>query len=288
MGHPMAENLLAAGYRLTVYSRRREPTADLVARGATRASSPCELASNCEAVILSLTTPEVVKKIILGADGLARGLPRRGVIIDTSTIDPVTARQISAELKRDGKYLLDAPVSGGPEGARGRTLTFMVGGERAVFRRCLPIFGDLGRNAFYMGGSGAGQSTKLVNQLLVSTNTLATAEAILYASSQGLDLDAVRRVIETSAGDSFVFRRAAPSMISRKFGKGWQVFNLYKDLGLILNTSAEISGALATPKDARRVFKEAVARGLSQVDSASIIELLEGKVKRNGGHSRSR
>ncbi len=278
MGRPMAENLLAAGRELTVYGRRKESSDYLVSRGAKSASSPSELASDCDAVILSLPTPEVVRDIIMGKNGLVLGLRRGAVVIDTSTIDPGTARSIYAKLSRRGIHLLDSPVSGGPEGARAATLTFMVGGEESVFRRCLPIFKDLGRNIFYMGRSGSGQATKLVNQLLVSAHTLAAAEAVLYASSQMLNLNKVRRVIETSAGDSFVFRRAAPHMISHEFGKGWQVFNLYKDLGLILKTSSAISSGLGTPKEAYRVFEEAMKKGLGKTDSASIIKLLEETV----------
>jgi 3-hydroxyisobutyrate dehydrogenase-like beta-hydroxyacid dehydrogenase len=279
MGKPMAENLLAAGHALTVYSRREESTTDLVRKGAKRAYSPRDLASRCDTVILSLPTLEVVRDIILARDGLARGLRRGAVVIDTSTIDPGAAVEIKSKLEKRGLHLLDAPVSGGPEGARAATLTFMVGGEEIVFRRCLPIFKDLGRNIFYMGRSGSGQATKLVNQLLVSAHTLATAEALLYATSLRLDLDAMRRVIETSAGDSFVFRRASPSMISHEFGTGWQVFNLYKDLGLILKTSSTVRKGLATPGAAHRVFREAMKRGLEKTDSASIIELLEEKAE---------
>ena len=278
IGRPMAKNLLDAGHELTVYGRREESTTDLIAMGAKRASSPSDLGSRCDAVILSLPTPEIVRHIIMGRGGLVRGLRRGAVVIDTSTIDPGTTIEIYTKLKSRGLHLLDSPVSGGPEGARAGTLTFMVGGEESVFRRCLPIFEDLGRNIFYMGKSGSGQATKLVNQLLASAHTLAAAEALLYATFQRLDLDAVRRVIETSAGDSFVFRRAAPSMIAHEFGKGWQVSNLYKDLGLILKTSSGIRRGLATPAAARRVFRKAMKKGLGKIDSASIIELLEEEV----------
>jgi 3-hydroxyisobutyrate dehydrogenase-like beta-hydroxyacid dehydrogenase len=288
MGMPMAENLLASGYDLTVYSRVEDSTAELVRRGARRAHSPSELASNCEVVLLSLSTPQVVREIILGREGLAGGLPRGATIVDTSTIDPDTERMIYAKLRLRGIHLLDSPVSGGPEGARARTLTFMVGGEERIFRRCVPILKDLGRNIFYMGRSGSGQATKLVNQLLVSAHTLATAEAVLYASFQRLDMDKVRRVIETSAGDSFVFRRASPSMISHQFGRGWQVFNLYKDLGLIAKTSSGIRRSLATPKRARAIFKEALQMGLGKTDSASIIRILEEKAGDRPPHRRRR
>jgi len=274
MGKPMARNLLRAGFPLTVYSRSRPPVDELVREGAVSASSPKEVGSRAEIVILSLPSTEAVKEVVLNETGVARGMEHGGVIIDTSTIDPQSARNISDQLQERGIHFLDAPVSGGPEGAEKATLTFMVGGNEVVLNACLDVFNVLGRSVFHMGETGAGQGTKLVNQLLVTTNTVATAEAVKFATSLNLDLGKVLKVIEVSAGDSFVFQRAAPKMITQDFGSGWQTYLMHKDLGLIQETASRLQLQLSLPSYTIKVFSRAMELGLGKVDSASIIKAL--------------
>ncbi len=275
MGKPMARNLLNAGYSLTVYNRSKPPMEELASHGAKMAGSPSEVGSSSDVVILSLPYPETVKQVVLGAGGVVEGIHPGGVVIDTSTTDPLTARELYEELRKRGVGFLDAPVSGGPEGAEAATLTFMVGGENKDLERCMPILRAMGRHVFHVGGPGAGQGVKLVNQILVAIHTLAAAEAMLFASSLGLDLGMVLEVIQRSAGDSFIFRRVAPQFIARKFGRGWQTYLIHKDLGLVLKTAERLKLPMLLSSLAHEKYGAAITRGLEKIDSAAVIKVLE-------------
>lgn len=244
----MARNLIQSGFNVTVYNRSSPSVTELSSEGAKVASSPSEVGMVSEVVLLSLPSTESVREVVFGSNGIAEGMKAPGIIIDTSTIDPQASRSISKRLAEKGLRFLDAPVSGGPEGATKATLTFMVGGPKDVFDECQDIFEALGHSIFYMGENGSGEATKLVNQLLVAVNTLVTAQALKLGADQGLDLEQVVDVIKTSAGDSFVFRRAAPAMISREFGSGWQTWLMNKDLGLILDAASEMDLQLSLAK----------------------------------------
>jgi 3-hydroxyisobutyrate dehydrogenase-like beta-hydroxyacid dehydrogenase len=275
MGMPMARNLLRSKYRLTIYARRKSKAKPLEKLGANLVESPRLLAASSDVVLLSLPSPEVVREVVLGNDGVAFGLKRGGVVIDTSTIDPKTGTEISLKMKRRRLHYLDSPVSGGPEGAERATLTFMVGGEREVFEQCRSIFEALGKNVFYLGQSGSGQGTKLINQLLVASNTLSSAEAVQLAQALKLDLRKVIDVIKVSAGDSFIFRRVADRMSKRQFGSGWQTYLLQKDIGLILDICSKYHLPAVSASSAFGVFSESLEVGLGKVDSASVIKILE-------------
>ncbi|MDA4131304.1 MAG: NAD(P)-dependent oxidoreductase, partial [Thaumarchaeota archaeon] len=240
MGKHMAFNLVKAGFPVIVYNRTKAAADDLVRNGAESASTPLDAGKRADVVVLSLPTPEIVKEIIFGESGVAGSLKEGKVIIDTSTIDPQSARDIEDTLKKKGILFLDAPVSGGPERAMDGTLTFMVGGDKKVFEDCDRIFRAMGKNIFYMGGSGSGQGTKLVNQILVSAHTAITAEAVQFGSELGLNMRDVIEVIKTSAGDSAMFRRTAPLMLSQEFKQGWQTYLIHKDLKLVQKTSSEL------------------------------------------------
>ncbi len=271
----MAKNLLRSGFPLIVHNRSRPPIDVLLKEGATSASTPREVGLKSDLVLLSLPSTEAVHKVVLGEEGIVHGMERGGVIIDTSTIDPKSTCEISHELESSQIHLLDAPVSGGPEGAQRATLTFMVGGNETIFKSCCDIFSVLGKNVNYMGGIGTGQGTKLVNQLLVAAHTLATAEAIRFTAALNLDLEKVVKVIKASAGDSFIFERAAPIMISRNFGCGWQTYLLYKDLQLIENACSTLGLRLKLPTQASKILSMALNRDLGKVDAASIIQVLD-------------
>ncbi len=273
MGKPMAENLLRANFPLIVCNRSPKAVEELVKQGAESASSPKEVAMKCEIIILSLPSNEAVTQVILGDEGVVNGFSPGGIVADTSTIDPQLARQISSELQHRGIRFLDAPVSGGPEGAQNATLTFMIGGTRRDLDACKDILEVLGRNIFYMGESGAGQATKLVNQILVATHTVAAADAVRFATAMNLDTKTLEEVIKVSAGDSFVFRRAAPKMIGKDFGSGWQTSLMHKDLGIIMKTAETKHIPLALTPQTFEIFTEAMSLGLGKVDSAAIINL---------------
>ena len=283
MGMPMGLNLLKAGYALTVYARNRDASRPLLDSGAKSSDSPRKLIEDVEVVVLSLPTPRDVSEIIFGNLGLAISRRAEGrTIIDTSTIDPKTSRLIARRLEAIGVNYLDAPVSGGPEGAANASLTFMVGGKREVFEESLDIFGAMGKNMVYMGTSGSGTGAKLVNQLLVASNTLAGAEAMQLSIALGLDSQRIIDVIKTSAGDSFAFRRVAPKIAEGSFGSGWQTWLLEKDLNLLLQTGSDLGLPSVSVKTSKEVFSKAVGEGYGNVDSSSVIKTLD-KMKTKPG-----
>lgn len=276
MGMPMGLNLLKAGYALNVFARRSEALAPLLEKGARSLGSPKEVFEESSVAVLALPGPPEVKDIIFGKRGLSDCWEIGGkVVIDTSTIDPLSSRQIAQRLKAMNVDYLDAPVSGGPEGSARGTLTFMVGGDKGAFERCEKIFQSMGKNIFYTGGSGSGTGAKLVNQLLVASNTLSTAEAMQLCSSLGLNSDQVIEIIKTSAGDSFIFRRVAPNIAHENFGSGWQTYLLEKDLKLLSATASRLGLPSPSVKNTLDVFSRSVENGFGKVDSSSVIKTLE-------------
>jgi 3-hydroxyisobutyrate dehydrogenase-like beta-hydroxyacid dehydrogenase len=276
MGKPMGENLLKAGYALTVFARNKEASIPLIEKGAKAADSPRKLIEETDIVVLSLPAPKDVSEVIFGNLGLATGRRVEGrTIIDTSTIDPRTSRLIARRLEAIGINYLDAPVSGGPEGAANASLTFMVGGKKEIFEECADLFEAMGKNIVYMGATGTGTGAKLVNQLLVASNTLAGAEAMQLSMALGLDSQRIIDVIKTSAGDSFAFRRVAPKIAEGEFGSGWQTWLLEKDLNLLVQTEADLGLPSISVKSSREVFSKAVSEGYGNVDSSSVIKTLD-------------
>ena len=276
MGMPMGKNLLKAGYSLNVYARNKSSMDPLLSLGARSADTPRDVFASSETVLLALPAPKDVKEIIFGQNGLVSENPTENrIIIDTSTLDPKSSREIATSLESVGVNYLDAPVSGGPEGAANATLTFMVGGKRQVFDRCKPLFEMLGRNIVYLGPSGSGTGAKLVNQLLVASGTIATAEAMQLSKALGLDSDQVIDVIRTSAGDSFIFRRVAPKIAKDDLAGGWLAYLMDKDLRLLSETQRDLGLPSVSVKSSIPIFSEAVRSGMGNLDSANLIKVLD-------------
>ena len=198
MGKRMAKNLMKGGYELVVHNRSAPAVEEMVNLGAVAAAYPHALARECQMVFLSLPNTGEVKDVVLGRRGLVHGLSSGGIVIDTSTVDPEATVQIADELKKRGCYFLDAPVSGGPEGAEAATLSIMVGGEASAFGKCKGILETLGKSVFYLGGSGSGQKMKLVNQALCSSYFLVVADAFRLSKKMGVNEEDMLKVISTS------------------------------------------------------------------------------------------
>lgn len=234
MGTWMAKHLLKSGYHLTVYNRTDYKADGLQGEGADVASSPRELAKACDVVCLCVTDGDVVEKILFDSeDSLCKGAHPGLVVIDLSTIAPDDTRRIALELGRQGVDMLDAPVSGGDVGARDGTLTIMVGGKKETFELMLPILGCFGRNITYMGESGAGQTTKLCNQVMCAVVTMAVAEAIALCRAAGVDPGAMIRVTETGSASSWILSKLGPKMIAGELDPGFRVNLMEKDLRLV-------------------------------------------------------
>jgi 2-hydroxy-3-oxopropionate reductase len=275
MGAPMARNLLRAGHAVTVMSRTRARVEGLVAEGATPADSPAAVARAVDAVVTMLPDTPDVEAVIAGPGGVLEGAARGLLAIDMSTIAPAAARTLAARAAEAGVALLDAPVSGGEQGAVAGTLSIMVGGERAAFERATPVFAALGRQMTYMGGPGQGQMTKLVNQVVGATTLAAVAEGVLLAARAGLDPAAMVRAVGAGAASSWMLAEQAPRMQRRDFAPGFMVRLQQKDLRLALAAAAELRVPLPTTALVHQLFTGVEAHGGGALGTQALLTALE-------------
>ena len=275
MGQHMARNILEAGHELTVWNRTSARTAALADAGASVAISPQDAAHDAEAVCFSLSTPDVVSSVLLGTEGALGGASPGAIFIDFSTIDPATSRHLAHACEAQDVRFLDAPVSGGPEGAEAGTLTVMVGGERAAFDAAAPVFDAVGGKVLHVGPSGSGLTIKLVNQMLVGVNLAAVLEAFVMAEQAGIDLDVMFDVLKTSAGSSVMLTRNMPDfLLKEQYEPGFALKLLVKDLDLVTEMGRELHTSLFTPAVALQLFRNAIAAGYGDKDmSAAVIPM---------------
>lgn len=279
MGSKMSRNLLKAGYTVVVYNRSLTAIQELVREGAVEAASPAQMAQICDVVILSLPSSQAVEETVLGEEGLVRGLQSGSVVIDTSTIDLSTSMKIASELKSRGLYFLDAPVSGGPEGAQAATLAIMVGGDRSAFVRCEDVLHAMGRNVFYIGESGAGLKIKLFNQALVGVYFVAIVEAYLWSKRIGVKLPDLEKVITKSWGDSGVFRHFLTVVESGNFKGGATFKNYTKDLSIILEDARKEGSSLSLLELTNKYMAAALELGYGDLDASALYQFLD-EIKR--------
>ena len=232
MGTPMTKNLLKAGYELTVHDINRKALEELEGLGAKKASSPKDIAESAEAVILNLPGDAEVEEVIRGKDGLLKGGRADSVLVDMGTISPLTAKRMADILEKHKIDMLDAPVSGGQEGAREGSLTIMVGGKPEVFERMQPVLQRLGKNVIHIGGHGAGQVAKAANQIIVGLTIEAVAEALVFAAKSGVDAEKVRKALLGGYAQSRVLELHDKRMTGRNLLPGGKVRSHKKDLRL--------------------------------------------------------
>ncbi|MBN1465272.1 NAD(P)-dependent oxidoreductase [candidate division KSB1 bacterium] len=245
MGRPMCLNLLRAGYRVTVWNRTATKAMDMTAAGAEAAASPKELASNADVIITMVSDSPDVVEVILGEQGVVQGAGAGSVVIDMSTISPAVTRDIAARLAQKGVAMLDAPVSGGDTGAVNATLAIMVGGDKDVFYKCLPIFQAMGKAITHVGGNGMGQTVKLCNQILVSVTNMAVCEAVTFARASGVDPHIMIEATRNGAAGSWQLANLGPKIVARDFAPGFMIDLQQKDLRLALEAAREV--LVATP-----------------------------------------
>ena len=282
MGAPMARNLLRAGHPLTVYTRTRARAAGLLAAGAAWADSPAALAAAVDAVVTMLPDTPAVEAVMAGPDGVLAGARAGLLAIDMSTIDPAAARALAERAAAAGVALLDAPVSGGEQGAIAGTLSIMVGGAAAAFDRAGPLFAALGKRVTYMGGPGQGQMTKLVNQVVGAGTLAAVAEGVLLAAGAGLDPAAVVEAVGGGAAASWMLAEQAPRMQRRDFAPGFMVRLQQKDLRLALASAERLGVPLPLTAVVQLLFTAVEARGGGELGTQAILTALEALAKRSG------
>lgn len=243
MGIPMVRNLIKAGFNVTVYNRTASKVEKILKEGASGAESPKEIAAKNRVIITMVSDSPDVENVVLGQNGVIEGVKPDSVVIDMSTISPEVTRRIALQLSQKGCHMLDAPVSGGEQGAIDGTLSIMVGGEERILERCRPILEAMGKNIVHVGQNGMGQTVKLMNQVLVAGNLNAAVEALVFAKKQGVDLEKAIEAIEGGAAGSWQFANLAPRIVRRDFRPGFKVGLMQKDLKLVM----EAAGASRTP-----------------------------------------
>lgn len=275
MGKRMAKNLMNAGYKLVVHNRSAPAAEEMVNFGAIAATSPHALARDCRIVLLSLPNTGEVEDVVLGQNGLVRGLSSGSIVIDTSTIDPVVTVQIANKLRMRQCYFLDAPVSGGPEGAEAATLSIMVGGETEAFEKCRTILETLGKSVFYLGDSGSGQKMKLVNQALCSSYFLVVADAYRLSKKMKINEENLLNVISRSWGDSPVFRHFLSVVKSGKYEDGARIGLYEKDLSIISAVASKLKISIPIIESVRSYIVKASQLGYAAFDASYMHLLLE-------------
>ena len=276
MGGPMAGRLLDAGFSLAVYDVRDEATAPLAARGATVAASPKAVADVVDTVIVSLPTPDVVRAVALGDNGIIHGSAVRRYV-DLSTTGAVMAVQISKALGKKGIASLDSPVSGGVRGAEAGTLALMVSGPKALYEDMLPAFGAIGKNPFYLGEApGLGQTMKLTNNYLSATANIATAEAMVMGVKAGLDPAIMVEVFNASSGrNDSTMNKVPNSILNRRFDKSMKQRLLYKDVRLCMAEAEAMDVPMWLGNSVKQVLAFAVSQGTGDEPSVALIKYLE-------------
>ncbi|MBV6465258.1 MAG: NAD(P)-dependent oxidoreductase [Anaerolineae bacterium CFX3] len=275
MGRGMTRNLLKAGRDVTVWNRTAARMDEFVAEGAKSASSPADLASRCDVILICVSDTPDVEQVLFGADGVSAGVKRGALVADHSTISPRKTVEMAKRLNAQGAAFLDAPVSGGSEGAKNGTLSIMVGGAASDFERALPILQAYGKTVTHVGAQGAGQTAKLVNQILVVVNQLAASEALLFAQAGGLDLATTIDAVKGGAAGSWMLANRGPQMIVRDFRPGFTIDLQQKDLRLVLEAADEMGIPLLATGMVFQMYRALQAQGLGGEGNHSLVKALE-------------
>ncbi len=275
MGRGMARNLLKAGFAVRVWNRTANRMDEVAAEGASTAVSPADLAAQCDIIIICVSDTPDVEAVILGEGGVIHGLQPGALVIDMSTISPHTTRAIAEKLKAKGGHMLDAPVSGGSEGAARGTLSIMVGGEAEQVARAMPVLQAMGKTITHVGDHGAGQMVKLVNQILVVGNALAMSEALLFAQAGGLDLQKTLEAVAGGAAGSWMLSNRGPQILKRDWRPGFTIDLQQKDVRLVLAAADQLGVPVLASSLVFNLYRTLQADGLGAEGNHALIKALE-------------
>jgi 3-hydroxyisobutyrate dehydrogenase len=275
MGLPMAGHLLAAGHAMAVHTRTRGKAEAILAKGATWAESPREAAAGAEVVFVCVTDTPDVRAVLTGAGGVIEAARPGLIVVDHSTISPTATREMAEELAQRQTVLLDAPVSGGDVGARNGTLSIMVGGPMEEFARVEPLLRRMGKTITHCGESGAGQLTKLVNQILVSVTNLAVSEALVFARNNGLDAEKTVAALAGGAAGSWQLQNLGPRMLKGDFAPGFTIDLQQKDLRLVIEAAAQAKTPLPALALVHQLFTSAQAAGRGRDGTQALFTVIE-------------
>jgi 3-hydroxyisobutyrate dehydrogenase len=261
MGISMAGHLLKAGFPVTAYSRTKSKAEPLLAQGAKWADTPRAVAAASDVIFSIVGFPSDVREVLLGSDGALAGSKPGNVLVDMTTSEPALAVEIAQAAKAKGVFSVDAPVSGGDVGAKNATLSIMVGGDKEVVEALTPCFNAMGKTIVYQGGAGAGQHTKMVNQILIATNMIGVCEALLYGYKAGLDLPTVMQSVGSGAAGSWSLANLGPRIMNDNFDPGFFVEHFIKDMGIALAEARRMGLALPGLALAHQLYVAVKAQG---------------------------
>jgi len=276
MGGAMAENLIKAGYPLTVYNRTVSKAERFVALGAQLAESPAEVARRSEVVFVNVSDTPDVLEVVLGANGAIEGAHPGMILVDHSTIKPSASREIYKRLQEVEVSALDAPVSGGDIGARNATLTIMVGGELQTLEKVMPILEAVGKKITYVGEAGAGQVAKAANQIMVAAQMVAEAELMLFAQKSGVDVAKVIEAIKSGAAQCWTLDVKSQRLLTGNRTPGFKSSLQAKDLNIVMDTARDYEAVLPGTALNTQLFNAMVTTGSGDLDNSAVIQILEG------------
>ncbi|MBW1704775.1 MAG: NAD(P)-dependent oxidoreductase [Deltaproteobacteria bacterium] len=270
MGFGMSLNILKAGNELTVHNRTSEKEIPVAEQGAKRAKSPKDAAAGAEIIVMCVSDTPDVEETILGENGIIHGASKGSIVVDMSTISPSATRDLAKELGKKGIKMLDAPVSGGPEGAHEGTLAIMVGGDKPDFERALPVLETMGKTVTHVGPIGAGQITKAINQILISGTYLTVAEGLTLGIKAGLDMEKVIQAISGGAAGSWVLHNRGINVVKNEYPLGFRMRLHHKDLGFALDTARELGVTMPATSLVAQIENGLIARGYGDDDVSAI------------------
>ena len=271
MGSSMCGHLLAAGYHATVFNRSPDKLAGLIAKGAVEAKSPKAVAEASDVIFTIVGHPADVREVTLGREGTLAGANPGSVLVDMTTSEPALAREIFDAAKTKGVHSVDAPVSGGDIGAREARLSIMIGGEESTVTALQPLFQVMGKTIVHQGPAGAGQHTKMVNQILIATNMIGVCEALLYGYKAGLDLNQVLQSVGSGAAGSWSLNNLGPRMIAGNFEPGFFVEHFLKDMGIALSEAKRMKLSLPGLALAEQLYLAVQAQGLGRKGTHALL-----------------
>jgi 3-hydroxyisobutyrate dehydrogenase len=279
MGKSMCAHLIDAGHDVSVYNRTKEKALELINKGAKWFSNPMEVAQNSDIVFTIVGFPNDVEEVYLGEKGILKGVKEGDIIVDMTTSEPSLAQKIYEEAKKKGVSSVDAPVSGGDVGAKNATLAIMSGGDKETYDKVFPLFELMGKNIAYMGKAGAGQHTKMSNQILIASTMIGVVESLLYAYKAGNDLNEVIDVIGKGAAGCWSINNLGPRIVDNNFDPGFFIKHFIKDMGIALKEAKSMNLSLPGLALAYQFYISATALGLENLGTQGLYKVL---AKMNG------
>jgi len=275
MGQGMARNLLKAEYDVCVWNRTASRMSPLVEAGASAGQNPADVAARSDIIITCVSDTPDVEQVILGEEGVIHGARAGALVIDCSTISPQTTKEIAAALAARQVHMLYAPIIGGSEGALNGTLSIMVGGEAIQFERALPVFQAMGKTITHVGETGAGQTVKLVNQILVVVTMLAVGEGLLFAQAGGLDLRKTLSAVSGGAAGSWMLSNRGPQVVERDWRPGFTIDLQQKDLRLVLEAADQLGVPIPGTSLVFQLYRTLQQQGLGAEGNHALVKALE-------------